>query len=131
MRRRDFAKLLLACGAVVSVEGGRRRTGADRHLSFQVAGVRFQEWPGTLRVGDFLRINAGSFKGELCYEILTANAKRIGYAPRSIVPILREVTVAKCILSRVREDAVPWRRYEVTVVCRTVRQLTGTRRATL
>ena len=119
MHRRQFIKGLAILGGTALIENqARSRRGAtdERKFVFFVAGSRYHKVNGRFQEGDTLRLVASTFRGEISFPVYTIKGAKIGHVPRALIPTLQEVTIRKSFLSRVDEFAVPWKRYEVTVM---------------
>ena len=81
-----------------------------------MAGVRFCKLRENVSPGDRVVINSDVFQDSICYPILTTNNKPIGYVPRSLVSELSKSQILDAYVSAVDQHAVPWKRFEVTVV---------------
>jgi hypothetical protein len=66
--------------------------------------------------GDRVEIKPEIYKGQLCFGIFNLKSERIGYMPRTLVPSLKQGQIVESYISLVNLHAVPWKRYEVTVV---------------
>ena len=116
LSRRTFIKgLALALPAI----GFRRRTalgGSRPELSFYVAGARFHPSRHALLVGDPVTIVEGSFRGERCYSIYSGEGEQIGYVPRRLVSVVRELRTTRGRVLSANVYAVPWQCYCVGLV---------------
>ncbi|MFZ0306721.1 MAG: hypothetical protein WAL89_00990 [Candidatus Sulfotelmatobacter sp.] len=122
MRRRGF----LALGAIAS--GGalaewliRRLAvlrGAEGTVLFYVAGVRFQKPVPNLKTGDSILIKPEMFRGERSYAVVAGQGQTIGYVPRHLVSTVQRGEVVRAQLYRAQPDAVPWKRFQVSLSLR-------------
>jgi hypothetical protein len=85
-------------------------------LSFYVAGVRFCKVAGVLKPNDEVSIVPENFHGRPCYSILSKSHVQIGYVPQSLVQAVGSTAISRSYLSSVNQHAVPWKRYEVTIL---------------
>jgi hypothetical protein len=119
MRRRDFMQLIAFYYGFLASSFPIRPKAAG-HLpdrsSFLVAGARFSKLTEALRSGDRVVIEAEVFRQQRCYGVFTVAGQRIGYVPRTLIPSLNKCQVVESYLSSVDQHAVPWKRYEVTLV---------------
>ena len=67
-----------------------------------------------LERGQTVILRRETFRGEPCWAVV-ANGSTMGYAPKRLVPTLRELGSITGRLSRVDRHALPWKRYEVTI----------------
>jgi hypothetical protein len=118
MFRRTFLKLtssFLGSTAVGKSVFADRQAKHRASISFFVAGARYHAVRAGLSEGDPVRLIAGSYRGERCYEVRVGDL-RIGYAPRKLVAALdRSSSVLEGQLSSIDPKAVPWKRYQVTI----------------
>jgi hypothetical protein len=102
---------------VVMEDRMRRRTlDAKKLLVFYVAGSRFAPIARLVRQGESVKIEPGAFSGALCLAILLSEGTRIGYVPKTMIAELERHKIVGSFVSHVDTYAVPWKRYEVTVV---------------
>ena len=117
-RRRFLGLTFLAPGWLVAGKlGGHvlRACTAPREISFYVAGARF--YPnGSVKTGEPVRIERAMFNGKPCYPIYALDGSQIGYLPKPLVPELHSIQTRQARVSRADRFAVPWKRYEVTLV---------------
>jgi hypothetical protein len=109
--------MLAAAGAAPLT--GRRARARRRPLhvtrTFHVAGARYQKVPTPPAAGDPLFLERGDWQGELSLAIVTAAGSCIGFVPRSMVAAVDRLTSPTLSLVEANLDAVPWRRYAVTL----------------
>jgi hypothetical protein len=77
-------------------------------LRFHVAGARFHRGTETLLAGDELKLCRGQFRGEVCYSVLTIGGAKIGFVPRTLVPLISAGATARVFSVDAHE--VPWKR---------------------
>ena len=100
----------LLCGSAFST----RRSNGPLEVTFFVAGVRFHAAPPDVVVGDRVMISAASYQGSRCYEVLLGRS-RIGFVPRDTIRRLPDQPTMTAVVSAVNVNALPWKRFEVTV----------------
>ena len=119
MRRRDFLQLItFYYGFLASRFPIRRKLASDPpgKNSFLVAGARFSKLTEELKSGDRVMIKAEVFRKQQCYGVFTVGGQRIGYVPRTLISSLNKTQIVESHISSVDQHAVPWKRYEVTLV---------------
>ena len=97
---------LAATGLSISHRGRR---------SFFVAGVRYQTIPEPPAPWAPVRLVPAAWRGAPCLEVRTLGDVRLGFVPRSALSAVVGMDVRDARLSVVDRDAVPWKRYQVTV----------------
>lgn len=83
--------------------------------SFFVAGVRYQTILDPPAPGTSVRLIRAEWRGEPCLEVHALGGVRLGYVPRSVLSTVLDMDVQDAHLIAVDRDAVPWKRYQVTV----------------
>ena len=119
MHRRQFLELAtIGCG-VLAISRRRRELPESvrfRQLSFYAAGVRFCRLNEVIKEGDTVKVVGETFDKQQCYSIFSRQESRIGYVPRRLLPLLANRTISKAYVSSVKPDAVPWKRFEITIL---------------
>ena len=118
MRRRELVQLIAA-----SITGSSKISGAAafdyrdglRPLTFFVSGARFLNPVSGLRVGDPVEIKEEAFNSAPCYSVNALGARKLGYVPRKLIPVVEKLHVSDARLYAVDLGGVPWKRYEVRV----------------
>jgi hypothetical protein len=118
MRRRELVQLIAA-----SISGSSKISGAaafdcpdgQRSLTFFVSGARFLGPVQGLKVGDPVEIKEEVFNAAPCYSVNAQGARKLGYVPRKLIPIVEKLPVSDARLCAVDLGGVPWKRYEVKV----------------
>jgi len=105
----------VAGGAATASVLWRRLRSAPSAQSFYVAGVRYQKPLTGLGPGGRVKLEPESFNGKKCYAVLAGNAGKIGYVPGSLAAAWNQAAPREGWLSRVDYNAVPWKRFEVSV----------------
>jgi hypothetical protein len=85
-------------------------------ISFFVAGARFYKSARDLEPGHTVRITTDIFRGGVCYAVYTTDGRQIGYVPKKLIGVIDDSRISRAYLSAVNHYAVPWKRYEVTLV---------------
>lgn len=117
MHRRKFLELAATgCGALATSGSNEFFRRGSRQLSFYAAGVRFCKTAGVPKVGDALRVVPEIFQNQLAYSIIGEPYGRIGYVPKRLIPSLVDRSISRAYVSFVNQYAVPWKRYEITIV---------------
>lgn len=115
MRRRDFLITVpLVCwgaGTWMPVESDN----STHELHCYIAGVKYHK-PRAVRPGQLVRIVRQTFDNKTCFAVLDDAGNRIGYVPKPLVPALQGKRIFDSRISAVREFAVPWRRYRLSIL---------------
>lgn len=118
-RRRMLAMTITAgLGLAVTTTGVSIPRQVRGRRAFFVAGVRFHTISKMLATGAPVRLVRVVWRGEPCLEVRTIDGARIGFVPRSMLSAVGAMDIQDSRLSTVDRDAVPWKRYEVTVLGR-------------
>jgi hypothetical protein len=108
----SLGSIPLTAPAIMSVSAMKDGQSA---ISFYVAGTRFQRSVGRLRAGVAVSVIRGFFNGSFGYAIDIGDARRIGYVPVKIVPLVETATVRAGWLSSVDYGTVPWKTFQVVL----------------
>jgi hypothetical protein len=116
MYRRALLKLMGAFGGLLLYGSAfsTRRGNGQLGVTFLVAGVRFHTALSDVAVGDPVTILAATYQGSRCYEVLLGRS-RIGYVPRDTIGRLPDRPSMTGVVSAVNINALPWKRFEVTM----------------
>jgi len=84
-------------------------------LSFFVAGARYQEETSRACAGEAVSIRRELWNGERCYGVYDSDEIKLGYVPRSLVPMMQGKDILRGQLKIANRYTVPWKWYWVAV----------------
>ena len=116
LRRRFLEVTAIGCGALATSGNSEFFRRGSGQLSFHAAGVRFCKTAELPRVGDALRVVPEIFQNQVAYPIIREPYGRIGYVPKRLIPSLADRPISRAYVSSVNQYAVPWKRFEITIV---------------
>lgn len=119
MDRREFLKCATTCCGLLAVPQfawPEEAAGASESISFYLAGVRFYRVQTGLQDGNPVIIGSSSFDGKRCHPVYDVDGRQLGFVPKQFVPIVGRSKICRSYLSLVDPCAVPWKRYEVTLL---------------
>lgn len=114
--RRTFIKGLALALPAIGFQRSAVLAASSAEQSFYVAGTRFHPLRHALVIGDPVTIVEGLFRGERCYAIYSRQGEKIGYVPRRLVSVVRELRTTTGQVLSADIYAVPWQRYRVGLV---------------
>jgi hypothetical protein len=113
--RRVFVSNFLGALTAPLIIPRKVSSGTVGAISFFVAGVRFQEAIAGLSIGTPVTVMPSRLDEALNYSVLTSTGGLIGYVPKNAVPLVRRLEGRAAYLSIANYDAVPWKRFLVTI----------------
>lgn len=117
MQRRRFLTLVVCSSLAWFVPTAvRSAVGHRRTLQCHVAGVKYQGVVvSSIRTGQGLLIRRSCHGNEPCYEVQTKAGMRLGYIPRTLLPMLGNRKIQKATVANVNQHAVPWKQIEIAL----------------